>query len=183
MNLNKWYDKGLAPEEYLGALEYHKDNCLHIYNNFSIPEDEETVSKIKEKNLRVIALAEVWCGHCMLCAPILLRLAEKVGMPVKFLPRDENLELMDRYQTNGKRIIPIFIFIDQDGNEVTKWGPMSETTREFVDEAKKDLPAKDSEDYDEKFKSFIKRTTKELSGNSVLWKGTYDSIVNKLVNS
>src|SRR5699024_12202201 len=97
------------------------DNFLHIYDNFLLPEDEAKLAAIKEKNLRVLALAEVWCGHCMLCVPILLRLAEKTGMPVKILPRDENLELMDQYLTNEKRIIPIFVFIDEDGNEVAKW--------------------------------------------------------------
>lgn len=181
MELNKWYDKGLTPEEYLNTLEYHKENCLHIYENFSVKEDEETLTKIKEKNLRAIALAEVWCGHCMLCVPILLRLAEKTGIPVKFLPRDENLELMDQYQTNGKRIIPIFIFIDEIGNEVAQWGPMSETTREFVDEKKKDLPSKDAENYKAKFKEFAKATSKEFTENNDIWNGTYDSIVNTLV--
>jgi len=181
MDLNKWYDKGLTPEEYLDNLEFHKESCLHIYNHFSIPDAEETFAKIKEKNFRVVALAEVWCGHCMLCVPIMLRIAEQAGMPVKFLPRDENLELMDQYQTNGKRIIPIFIFIDEDGNEVTKWGPMSETTKSLVDEAKESLPAKDADDYDEKFKAYIKRMNKELSENTKLWQGTYESIVKTLV--
>jgi len=181
MDLNKWYDKGLTPEEYLDTLASHKDNCLHIYNNFTVPEDEEVLTKIKEKNLRVIALAEVWCGHCMLCVPILLRLAEKTGMPVKLLPRDENLELMDQYQTDGKRIIPIFVFIDEEGNEVAKWGPMSETTRKFVDEKKKDLPPKDADDYKEKFKKFAKVTSKEFAENRDIWQGTYESIVGELI--
>src|SRR5699024_10287447 len=181
MDLNKWFDKGLTPEEYMDSLEYHKDNFMHVYNHFTMPDDEDKLAAIKEKNLRVVALAEVWCGHCMLCVPILLRLAEKTGMPVKILPRDENLELMDQYLTNEKRIIPIFVFIDEDGNEIAKWGPMSETTRAYVDNLKKDLPPKDAEDYKEKFKEFAKTTSKEFTENKDIQKGTYESIVNTLV--
>src|SRR5690625_6161251 len=53
----------------------------------------------------------------MLNIPIFLKIAEIANMPVRFLNRDENLELMDEYLTNGNRVIPIFIFIDEDGNE------------------------------------------------------------------
>src|SRR5690625_5900658 len=83
-----------------------------IYNNFQIPNEDDFFSTLKSKDLRVIVLAEVWCGHCMLNIPILLHLAEKTEMPVRILPRDENLDLMDQYLTNDKRIIPIFIFIE-----------------------------------------------------------------------
>lgn len=180
MNLTPWFDKGLTPEEYIDRLKDHHDDYFKIYNHFSVPNETPRLQKIKEKNLRVIAIAEVWCGHCMLCAPILLRLTEQTGMPVRFLPRDENLELMDRYLTNDKRVIPIFIFIDEDGNEVANWGPMAETTKELVDELKKSLPEKDAEDYQEKFKSFIKHTSKEFTENETILNDTYESIVKSI---
>lgn len=179
MSLNQWFDKGISPEEYMSNLDDHKDNFAHVYDEFVVP-DSEAVEAIKGKNLRVLALAEVWCGHCMFCVPILLRLAERTGMPVSMLPRDENLELMDQYLTNDKRIIPIFIFIDEDGNEVATWGPMAETTRQYVDEMKKDLPAKEADDYEEKFKTMIKETSKVFTENSEIHTGTYESIVNTL---
>ncbi len=79
----------------------------------------------------------------MLNIPVLLRLSEKTNTPVRFLPRDENLELMDQYLTNGKsRTIPIFIFIDNDGNEVAKWGPIAERTKQFVDQYRESFQQK-----------------------------------------
>ena len=52
------------------------------------------------------------------------------------LLRDQNLELMDQYLTNGtSRAIPIFVFIDQNGNERAVWGPRAETVQHFVDGA------------------------------------------------
>lgn len=180
MELNNWFKRGLTAEEYIAQLEYHEDHFKHILDNFTLPEDKAFFATLKEKNLRAIVLAEVWCGHCMLNIPIFLHLAEKANIPVRFLNRDENLELMDQYLTNGNRTIPIFIFINENGQEVTTWGPMAEKTREFVAPLREELPSKDDEHYDEKFKEMIKITTKEFTENENLWLGVYESMRKKL---
>ena len=184
MTLNEWYEKGITPDEYIKSLEKHKSGFSHIYANFSVPEDESFLQSVRENELRVIVLAEPWCGHCMLNIPVLLRLSEKTNTPVRFLPRDENLELMDQYLTNGKsRTIPIFIFIDNDGNEVTKWGPIAERTKQFVDQYREKLPAKDAPDYDEKFKEMIEIMASTFKEDNQLWSGSYESMKQTLLAS
>lgn len=180
MDLNKWFDRGLKPEEYIVQHEDHKDNFHNILNNFKLPTDENFFTNLKERNLRAIVLAEVWCGHCMLNIPIFLKIAEKAQMPVRFLNRDENLELMDQYLTNGNRVIPIFIFIDEDGNEVAKWGPMAESTREFVAPLREKIPAKDDEAYEDRFREMVTITSREFSTNEQLWNGVYNSFKSTL---
>src|SRR5690625_7979240 len=106
----------------------------------------------------------------MLNIPIFLKIAKQTGMGVKFLPRDENLELMDQYLTNGNRTIPIFIFINEDGEEVGKWGPIAPTVREFTSQYRDKLPPKDSPEYDEKFQEMIKITAKAFREDENLWK-------------
>ncbi|ONK21772.1 thioredoxin family protein [Siminovitchia sp. FSL H7-0308] len=182
MDLHNWYEKGLTPDEYIETLEYHKDGFSRVYDQFTPPEDERFFQSIKDKQLRVIVLAEPWCGHCMLNIPVLLRLAEKTDMPVRFLLRDQNLELMDRYLTNEKRIIPIFIFIDENGNEVAKWGPITDFTKKFVDGFKKDLPPKDDPGYDEKFKVMVKQVAKSFRENPDFWNNSYESMKTALYN-
>jgi len=176
MSLNEWFDKGLQPEEYMEHLDKHKDNFYNIYNNFKLPNDKDFFATVKDKNLRVVALAEVWCGHCMLDIPILLHIAEQTNMSIRFLPRDDNLELMDQYLTNGNRVIPIFIFIDEDGNEVGKWGPIADSVREFVSQYREKLPPKDADDYEEKFREMVKITSKEFRENESIWNDVYESI-------
>ena len=186
MGLNKWYEKGITPEKYMGDLEKHKESFSYVYDNIDLTtfeKDEEFFQFVKEKNLRAIALAEVWCGHCMLNVPILLRLAEKTNMSVRLLPRDENLELMDQYLTNGKsRSIPIFIFIDESGKEVAKWGPITETVKQFVDKHKVNLPAKEAENYDEKFTEFINLVSESLRENGDFWRASYEDIKQALLD-
>lgn len=177
MSLQDWFEKGLSKEAYMETLEKHKDGFHTIYEQFEIPADTDFFTKVESKNLRAIILAEPWCGHCMLNIPIVLRLAEKANLPVKFLPRDENLELMDQYLTNGKsRTIPIMIFINEAGEEVAKWGPLAPRTKAFMDPLKAELPSKDAADFDEKFQTLIQYTAKTFAEDASLWQGVYDSM-------
>lgn len=175
MDLNKWFEKALLAEDYIVQHEDHKDNFHKILNNFQVPAEDEFLNKLKERKLRAIVLAEVWCGHCMLNIPIFLKLAEEADIPVRFLNRDENLELMDQYLTNGNRVIPIFIFIDEDGNEVAKWGPMAQSTRDFVTPLREELPEREDEAFEDKFREMIQITSKAFSTDQQLWQGVYDS--------
>ncbi|WP_430784615.1 thioredoxin family protein [Virgibacillus flavescens] len=177
MTLNEWFEKGLSPDEYIESMTKHKDSLLHIYDNFSVPEDAAFVDKIHEQKLRVVVLTEDWCGDAMLNVPILFRLAEQTQMGVSLLPRDSNLELMDQYLTNGKsRSIPIFIFIDQNGKEVAKWGPRAESIQQFLNDARSNLPDEDAPDYKEKLNEMLLFLTKSFRDNTDFWDEVYQSI-------
>jgi hypothetical protein len=47
------------------------------------------------------------------------------------LRRDEHPEVMDHYLTNGTRSIPIVLLLDQDFNEVRRWGPRPTVLQEW----------------------------------------------------
>lgn len=177
MSLEKWFQKGLTSEQYKATLEKHKEAFHHIYKNFTISNDGQFLQEVESKNLRAIVLAEPWCGHCMLDIPIFLRLAEKTNMSVKFLLRDENLTLMDQYLTNGKsRTIPIMIFIDENGDEVAKWGPIADNVKQFVSELMKDLPEKDAPHYEEEFRAIVPKIGESFRNTETIWTDVYESI-------
>jgi len=177
MNLNDWFTKAMSPDTYIESMDSHKENLLYIYDNFQVPDDTIFFEQTKEKNLRAIVLTEDWCGDAMLNVPILLKLSEKAGIDVRMLLRDDNLELMDQYLTNGKsRSIPIFIFIDENGNEVAKWGPRAEKIQEFTDEARSKLPDQDAVDFKEKFNEMLLFITKSFHDNRDFWDEVYYSL-------
>ncbi|HLQ72849.1 MAG TPA: thioredoxin family protein [Bacillota bacterium] len=176
MSLNDSFASGLTPEQYIATLTDHKDAFHTIENNFSVQSDDPFIKQLKDKNIRVISLAEPWCGHCMLNIPVLLNTAKTAGIDVRFLLRDENLDVMDKYLTNGNRVIPIFIFIDEAGNEVAQWGPLAPFTKSRTDELRKDLPAKDNPTYKEKFKVFATNLSKEFAENSDFANKVYEDI-------
>lgn len=124
----------------------------------------------------MIVLAEVWCTHCMLDVAILLKLTEAARIPVKILPRDSHLELMDQYLTNEKRFIPIFIFIDEAGNEVAKWGPRAPEIATYEDKLKKDLPEKEALGYKEALAKYGNELLATFSSDKTYWNYVYEDL-------
>ncbi|WP_217589146.1 thioredoxin family protein [Lentibacillus saliphilus] len=183
MNLNHWFANGITPEAYIASMKENKDETLHIYNQFTCPSEADTIQKLQSAKLRVIILTEDWCGDAMLNVPVLLRLAELTDMPVSILHRDENLELMDQYLTNGTaRSIPIFIFIDEDGNEVAKWGPRAQEVQRFADASVAELPPQEADDFQEKRLEMFQNLMATYRNNEQFRIHVYNSILECLKN-
>jgi hypothetical protein len=73
-----------------------------------------------------LVLTEGWCGDAAQSLPVMQALAQlNPHIRLRTLLRDENLELMDQYLTNGvSRSIPKLIAIDTDSLTVLfTWGP------------------------------------------------------------
>ncbi|MCZ2140637.1 MAG: thioredoxin family protein [Bacteroidia bacterium] len=77
-----------------------------------------------------LCITEGWCGDAAQNLPVFARLAELNPLvTMRIVLRDENLELMDKYLTNGGRSIPKIIAIEA-GNEKWNWGPRPATLQE-----------------------------------------------------
>ncbi|WP_064094401.1 thioredoxin family protein [Rossellomorea aquimaris] len=183
MNLQKWFEKGMTSKEYLEYMNVHKENTQLILEQFTVPpEDMDVLNALGNKNLRVLAITEDWCGDAMLNIPILLKIAENSNMDVRMILRDENLELMDQYLTNGtSRAIPIFIFIDENGEEKTVWGPRAPMVKKIVDDERAKIPPRDHELFPEKQKEMIQRLTSQYIENKDIWQEVYESLKTSLV--
>jgi hypothetical protein len=95
---------------------------------------------------KLLVLAEDWCGDASNTVPVLARFAEALpNVELRVLKRDENLELMERYLTNGTRSIPIAILLDADFEPVGSWGPRPVELQEFVlgEKARAERPVKE----------------------------------------
>ncbi|RWZ54862.1 thioredoxin family protein [Halobacillus fulvus] len=179
MNLVSWFERGMTAQEYVDNMENHQTNLIHIYENFSVPtEDAPIFERIQKKKLRAVVLTEDWCGDAMLNIPIYLRIAEVSHIPTHFLLRDQNLELMDRYLTNGRsRSIPIIIFFDNTGKEVGRWGPRAPELQHFLDESLANLPQPESADYQKKKQEALTFITKAFRDHQEFWHHVYTDIL------
>lgn len=183
MDLNSWFQKGLTKDEYIGLMKVNKEGMAAIYDRFVLKaEDKKKLEAVQSKNLRVIVLTEDWCGDAMLNNPVLLRVAEAANMEVRFILRDQNLELMDQYLTNGtSRAIPIFIFIDQEGNEIGVWGPRAPEMQALVEKGRAELPDKDAPDFQEKQMALYKRLGTSYQNDSSIWQTVANSITTAIL--
>ena len=182
MNLLDWYNNGLTKEAYVNGMKVNKSEMTGIYEKFSLNETHKSsLAPLRNKGLKVIVLTEDWCGDAMLNNPVLLRIAEEIGMEVRFVLRDSNLELMDQYLTNGtSRAIPIFIFLNNDGEEIAVWGPRAAKMQELVMEERSKLPSKEDPAFSEKQTAMYKKITSAYQETPDYWDIVAESIIEKL---
>jgi len=72
-----------------------------------------------------LVITEGWCGDASFSTPLLAKLEAEVpdNIKVRFLLRDEHLDVMDAYLTDGGRSIPKVIVLGEDLRELGTWGP------------------------------------------------------------
>lgn len=182
MNLNDWFHNGMTLTEYIDGMEVNREETLGIYEQFQLTEEGRTFfEKLAEKKLRVIVLTADWCGDAILCVPILMRISEVAKMELRFLIRDDNLELMDQYLTNGtSRSIPIFIFIDDKGREQAVWGPRAPEVQQLVDRERAALPEKEDPTFAEKQKQMYQKFKRQITSDPSLWAAVSNGIQERL---
>jgi len=98
------------------------------------PKFEEAVEAIS-CNLIWLVLTESWCGDAAQILPFLNKVAtQSPKITMSLLLRDENLELMDNFLTNGGRSIPKLIIIDRDSHQVKgSWGPRPKPAQDMFE--------------------------------------------------
>lgn len=88
------------------------------------PETQQFLSALNTDYIWLV-LSEGWCGDAAQLLPIMNKMAqlsEHIDLKVAF--RDENLELMNLFLTNGGKAIPKLIIIEKETMEViADWGP------------------------------------------------------------
>jgi len=86
-----------------------------------------------------LVLTEGWCGDAAQSVPVMVKMAaENPNIELKFLLRDENLEVMDEFLTNGGRSIPKLIVLEKETlNVLASWGPRPVEVQNLFTEAKK----------------------------------------------
>jgi len=90
-----------------------------------LPEVKASMEKVRRAQTWLV-LTEGWCGDAAQSMPVMQALAQLNPLiTLRCLLRDENLELMDQYLTNGvSRSIPKLISLDTATlEELFNWGP------------------------------------------------------------
>jgi hypothetical protein len=94
--------------------------------------------KKRQNDLLLLTITESWCGDAAQITPVVSALAEAAHIPLRFVLRDENLELIDQHLTNGGRSIPIILLLDSKSYQVIgSWGPRPSEVQHMVMEYKK----------------------------------------------
>lgn len=171
MHLKKWFDKGMTTQEYIESMQVNQESLLSIFHGYQLSQEAKQVTQASVgKGIKAVVLTADWCGDAMVNIPVFLKLTQNSLMECRFLIRDENLELMDQYLTNGRaRSIPIILFMDENGEELAKWGPRAQEIEEVVSSYKTSLPEKDAPTYEKEFKETFLPKMHQLFKEKSTW--------------
>lgn len=133
------WDQGKSFGEFVAVAGTHRDLWEGLHRIARLPDWAEGATAGRQ--LRLLVLAEDWCGDASNSIPFLAKWAEQAsGVELRIIRRDEHPEVMDRYLTNGSRSIPIIIVLDQDFAELGHWGPRPGVLQEWVLQNKGSVP-------------------------------------------
>jgi hypothetical protein len=111
-----------------------------------LPELQKALNELTE-GYEWLIITEGWCGDAAQIVPVLeaIARASQDKIVTRYVLRDENLDLMDRYLTNGGRSIPKLIVLHSDTRaEAAAWGPRPAPAQElFMRLKQEEVPYED----------------------------------------
>jgi len=129
------FNSGLDYEKWLKNGEHSdKDARMEeIRQSLNLEPHTRAYLAALPRPVRVVAIAEDWCGDVVRHAPMLQRLVDAApNLEARFVTRAQHPEVFGRFLTNGGEAIPKFVFLSDKFVECGNWGPMPETCRELI---------------------------------------------------
>lgn len=126
-------------------------------------EQAEVFENLETKQTWLV-ITEPWCGDAAQTLPFLNKISElSENIDLKIVLRDENLELMDRFLTNGSRSIPMVIMLDEELQVIQNWGPRSKAATKLVSDYREEHGK-----IDDAFKEMLQVWYNNDKGNSIV---------------
>jgi len=119
------FAQGLTYADFLAQATINHDKFEQYYKDSPLTADDISFFKkaaaLPNGPVKILALAEAWCGDVYRELPTVARISEATGADLRVFLRDENPDIMDEYlSNNGKsRAIPVFIFYTKDTRYIT----------------------------------------------------------------
>ena len=132
--------KTSGPEQREDLIHYTELNAKRMkrVEKTTVLTEEVKANLLKlSQPLTWLVISEAWCGDAAQIVPVIGKIAaETEHLDLKIILRDEHLDIMDQYLTNGGRSIPKLICLDEQHREVFTWGPRPKTIQQVVIDTK-----------------------------------------------
>lgn len=136
--LNTNPDKLNLSADYLPYATLNEARLHRLDKTLQVEPEVAQVMENLGKDYIWLVISESWCGDAAQSVPMLNKMAEITGkVELRLVFRDQNLELMDQYLTNGGRAIPKLLIVDKETMEVLgHWGPRPADAVQLVNDYK-----------------------------------------------
>lgn len=134
----EWLERSLSFAGYLGKADMNVPTMKANFDDTQVSGEDHRYfswlsSKLAPGSIKILAISESWCGDCVENLPVIAKLASLypcLGLHV--FSRDDNLDIMDKYLTDGKRTIPVFVLFDEAGTEIGRFIERPGGARDFL---------------------------------------------------
>jgi Thioredoxin len=117
------FDQGMTYDAYKAQMTRNRERLEENEKRVDLAKVDVAAFRALPRPVKVLVLAEDWCGDVIANLPVLGRLAQESGkLDVRILLRDQNDDIMQQYLNKGQfKSIPVFIFLDEDFKELGHW--------------------------------------------------------------
>ncbi len=114
------FAEGMTTEQFIEGMSKNKELFRERYENYKLRDRDAVELRAIGRQLKVLVLAEDWCGDVLRYVPVFARIADAAETwEVRVFCRDENLDLADMWRKHGEfRAIPVIVFFDEEMNEI-----------------------------------------------------------------
>ena len=135
------FDQGLTYEAFKDQMTRNRDRLEENEQRFALSKEDLAAFRALPRAVKVVVLAEDWCGDVIANLPVLGRLAKDSGkLDVRIFLRDQNDDIMQRYLNKGQfKSIPVFVFFDGDFRELGHWIERPASVTEVRAKRRKDI--------------------------------------------
>lgn len=126
-------------EDYIHYTKMNQTRMKRVYKSIDLNEELKTLIESIDRPLLFLVLAEAWCGDVAQNIPTIYKMVQaNPKFDLRLIWRDENLDLMENYKTDGGIAIPKVIVMDAETKEeLHVWGPRPEAAQNLVRAYKK----------------------------------------------
>jgi hypothetical protein len=122
----KDFESGLTYDAYKAQMTRNREQFEQNEKDLQLSADDTQAFRNLPQSLKVVALAEDWCGDVIANLPILGRLEQaadgKLSVRIHLRDQQPGEQIMNEHLNKGQyKSIPTLIFLDSDFNEVGVW--------------------------------------------------------------
>src|SRR5256886_1370590 len=117
------FDQGMTYDAYKAQMTRNRERLEENEKRVDLGKEDLAAFRGLPRPVKVLVLAEDWCGDVIANLPVLGRLARESGkLDVRVFLRDQNDDIMQRYLNKGQfKSIPVFVFFDEAFKELGHW--------------------------------------------------------------
>jgi hypothetical protein len=116
------FNQGMTYDEFKSWMPNNRNRIEGYESKVQIDPDNLKFFKELRNPLDVLVVGADWCYDVLTNLPVLARLAQESGkLNLRVFERDENPEIRDQYLNGTFQSIPVFVFFDQNFQEIGHW--------------------------------------------------------------